>query len=283
VAHHNVTLIGDAIHTMTPGRGVGANTALRDAELLCRNLVAVRDRRLSLLDGIRDYETRMVKYGFRAVEDSLKQQSGDSILHQPVLGRVALSGMRTSMRLVQRRAALQRKFTESLYADRQFRPWRGDVMKGPFLTVDERCGPLILGCAGTAGRYSPMIRAVNTRCRSRARRCRRCTGNASAAPPAPQRSCRLAQARVDAVRPAPPGVPQHHLGRRAVGQGGGHHPWRVVGPEHHPLRLLAATSNMPLDVEQQHGLHRLVDVALELHHKAGSRRRPRARRAAAAR
>jgi hypothetical protein len=38
---------------MTPGRGVGANTALRDTALLCRNLTAVRDRRMTLIEATR--------------------------------------------------------------------------------------------------------------------------------------------------------------------------------------------------------------------------------------
>ena len=37
----NMTLLGDAIHTMAPARGEGANTALRDAELLHHTLVDV--------------------------------------------------------------------------------------------------------------------------------------------------------------------------------------------------------------------------------------------------
>ncbi|MGH3394439.1 MAG: FAD-dependent oxidoreductase [Streptosporangiaceae bacterium] len=50
----NVSLIGDAIHTMTPGRGVGANTALRDARLLTRTLTKAARGEVSLLEAVHE-------------------------------------------------------------------------------------------------------------------------------------------------------------------------------------------------------------------------------------
>jgi 2-polyprenyl-6-methoxyphenol hydroxylase-like FAD-dependent oxidoreductase len=63
------TLLGDAIHTMSPGRGDGANTALRDAHLLRDTLVAVRHG-AALLDAVARYESEMLRYGFDAVARS---------------------------------------------------------------------------------------------------------------------------------------------------------------------------------------------------------------------
>src|SRR5215472_10508939 len=67
-----VTLLGDALHNMTPFRGIGANTALRDAAALRRALVAVARGQVDFFfqaeDGIRD----MIRYGFAAVQTSLK-------------------------------------------------------------------------------------------------------------------------------------------------------------------------------------------------------------------
>ncbi|ONI77915.1 FAD-binding monooxygenase [Actinosynnema sp. ALI-1.44] len=111
----NVTLLGDAIHTMTPGRGVGANTALRDAALLTRRLTDARDGKLSLLDAVRRYETRMIDYGFKAVLDSRKQQSGDNPVHKPVIGRLVLAGMRTGMRVANHLPPFKKKMTDNLY------------------------------------------------------------------------------------------------------------------------------------------------------------------------
>ncbi|MEV0969924.1 FAD-dependent oxidoreductase [Microtetraspora glauca] len=68
----NVTLLGDAIHTMSPGRGEGANVALRDAALL-RRAITEAAAGAPLDETIRGYETEMLRYGFAAVEASLTQ------------------------------------------------------------------------------------------------------------------------------------------------------------------------------------------------------------------
>jgi 2-polyprenyl-6-methoxyphenol hydroxylase-like FAD-dependent oxidoreductase len=66
------TLLGDAIHSMTPFRGIGANVALRDAANLCNALYAANAGVADLLPAIYAYESEMIRYGFRAVRESLK-------------------------------------------------------------------------------------------------------------------------------------------------------------------------------------------------------------------
>ncbi|SHG75170.1 FAD-dependent oxidoreductase [Streptoalloteichus hindustanus] len=63
-----VTLLGDAIHATSPTGGNGANTALRDADLLRHCLT---EGRRDLLGAIGDYERQMFEYGAEAVRQSL--------------------------------------------------------------------------------------------------------------------------------------------------------------------------------------------------------------------
>ena len=116
----NVTLLGDAIHTMTPGQGVGANTALRDAALLCRQLVAADRGERELLDAIGAYEAEMIPYGFARVADSLANNGtrGDDPLYRPYVGRIALFAARTYFSLTSKVPALRRKFLKDLYTYR---------------------------------------------------------------------------------------------------------------------------------------------------------------------
>jgi salicylate hydroxylase len=65
-----VTLIGDAIHSMTPYRGIGANVALKDAVRLRDALVAARHGERDLIAAIHAYEADMIRYGFAAVATS---------------------------------------------------------------------------------------------------------------------------------------------------------------------------------------------------------------------
>lgn len=67
-----VTLIGDAIHSMTPYRGIGGNVALRDASLLARKLADAGRGEVSLIAALHQYEAAMIDYGFRAVQRSLQ-------------------------------------------------------------------------------------------------------------------------------------------------------------------------------------------------------------------
>ncbi|MEV4600603.1 NAD(P)/FAD-dependent oxidoreductase [Amycolatopsis sp. NPDC049253] len=89
-----VTLLGDAVHSMTPFRGIGANTALRDAQLLCRKLSAGGDVRVA----VGEYEREMRKYGFKAVRASAR--SADQFVSESRLGRVAARGMFRAMGVV---------------------------------------------------------------------------------------------------------------------------------------------------------------------------------------
>jgi salicylate hydroxylase len=87
-----ITLLGDAIHSMTPYRGIGANMALKDAVRLCRALSAVHRGERAVIDAIHDYEVEMLGYGFRAVQASLeamKRSMAESRI-QSVASRVAL-------------------------------------------------------------------------------------------------------------------------------------------------------------------------------------------------
>lgn len=68
-----VTLLGDALHNMTPYRGMGANMALLDADSLRRALLRVHRGESELIPALHDYEAEMIDRGFRAVEASLKQ------------------------------------------------------------------------------------------------------------------------------------------------------------------------------------------------------------------
>ena len=67
----SVTLLGDALHNMTPFRGIGANTALRDASLLRTALASVDRGERQLLAALSDYERQINDYGFAAVRASL--------------------------------------------------------------------------------------------------------------------------------------------------------------------------------------------------------------------
>lgn len=66
-----VTLLGDAVHSMPPTSGEGANTALQDGAVLCASLVAYWAGERTLTEAVERYETRMFAYAFQAVDNAM--------------------------------------------------------------------------------------------------------------------------------------------------------------------------------------------------------------------
>jgi 2-polyprenyl-6-methoxyphenol hydroxylase-like FAD-dependent oxidoreductase len=74
-----VTLAGDAIHGMPPTMGVGANLALRDAEVLAGKLNALRSSdRAAVIAAIASYEAEMRGYAFPMLRQAITQEGSAS-------------------------------------------------------------------------------------------------------------------------------------------------------------------------------------------------------------
>jgi 2-polyprenyl-6-methoxyphenol hydroxylase-like FAD-dependent oxidoreductase len=67
-----VTLLGDAIHTMPPTGGVGANTALQDAATLAGELLSAARGEQTLTEAVAAYERVMLPRGFDTIDKSLR-------------------------------------------------------------------------------------------------------------------------------------------------------------------------------------------------------------------
>ena len=101
----HITLLGDAIHSMTPYRGIGANVALRDAALLCTKLVEAAQGQKPVSAAIHEYEQAMRGYAFEAVDASL--QSMEQAVSRKKNLQFQLS--KTAMRVMNRVPALKRR------------------------------------------------------------------------------------------------------------------------------------------------------------------------------
>lgn len=101
-----ITLLGDAIHNMTPMAGIGANTALRDASLLAGKLASARPQTLATAIG--QYETAMREYGFAAVRLSLRNA------RQATSGPLSRSAFRAMLQATNTLPPLKRQFARAL-------------------------------------------------------------------------------------------------------------------------------------------------------------------------
>jgi salicylate hydroxylase len=104
-----ITLLGDAIHSMTPYRGIGANVALKDAMRLRDALVAAFRGEHELVEAIHAYEEEMIRYGFTAVEKS-RLAMEQALTTNDVQRKIS----RTALRIINRVPPLKSRLFRSM-------------------------------------------------------------------------------------------------------------------------------------------------------------------------
>ena len=84
-----VTALGDAVHAMPPTGGQGAATAIRDADLLARELDAVLAGTATVPLAVHAYERAMPDYAAPAIRTSLRPLAWQRRLGRPSAQRIA--------------------------------------------------------------------------------------------------------------------------------------------------------------------------------------------------
>jgi 2-polyprenyl-6-methoxyphenol hydroxylase-like FAD-dependent oxidoreductase len=99
-APSRITVLGDAIHNMTPMAGIGANTALRDADQLRRALLTADGP----ISAVAAYETAMREYANAALKLSTRNATNATLA-----GPANRAAFRSLLRLGSRLPALQHR------------------------------------------------------------------------------------------------------------------------------------------------------------------------------
>ncbi len=76
-----VSVLGDAIHVMSPASGLGANSALYDAAILVRTLNAAIYKKTNVINVVAEYEQQLRDHSFAAVSSS--RQGGKQLFGAP--------------------------------------------------------------------------------------------------------------------------------------------------------------------------------------------------------
>lgn len=81
-----ITLLGDAIHAMSPAGGLGANTALEDARMLSQILAKAGKETKTICTALLDYEADMRERAIRAIDAS---ERGAAMLFAAMTDKIA--------------------------------------------------------------------------------------------------------------------------------------------------------------------------------------------------